>query len=211
MSGDFICIPPLFQRLAKRWRTLLNRCKVRIDCHSDVGDYSEIVHDLTRVIKEIKPAKMKTEDKIFVAKTLKTNLNSIFTLVQSHYMNGNSGVAAVLYNELSGLAGSSMIRRVSKVLRDSAGKSRGGRGGGVVGRSDQVPASQGVPQLNPRRGAPGGRGGYNHYRYNYNNRPRGGNFPRPPMRCYTCQVEGHRFQDCPQNRPQNFQPPQHGP
>ena len=163
------------------------------------------------MIKEIKPKKA-PEGKAFVAKTLKTNLNSIYSLVQSHCMHGNSGVASVLYNELSGLAGSSMIRRVSKVLRDSAGKSRGGRGGGTASRADQSTAPQSGGSSNQRRGAPGGRGGGNQFRFNYNNRARGGNIgnfrPRPPMVCFTCHEPGHRYQDCNQNRPQNFQPPQ---
>ena len=40
---------------------------------------------------------------------------------------GFSGIALVLYQELSGLAGSSMFSRVSRTLRESAGKPQGGR------------------------------------------------------------------------------------
>ena len=167
-----------------------------MDCNSDFGDYSEILGDLARILKHVKPKKQ-TEEKVFLAKTLKTNLTSVYTLVQSHYMNGFSGIAAVLFNELSGLAGSSMIRRVSKVLRDSVGKSRGGRGGGPSGRSDQSPAPQGGFPPNQRRGALGGQGNFN---MRFNNRGRGGfmnnnGFQRPPV-CFGCGEPGHRIQHC---------------
>ena len=191
----------------------MDRCKVRMECHSDFGDYSEILGDLARILKHIKPKQLAGE-KVFVAKTLRTNLTSIYTLVQSHYMNGHSGIAAVLYNELSGLAGSSMIRRVSKVLRDSVGKPRGGRGGSNGGRVDPAPAPQGGVPLNARRGSFGGRGNYNMGRGpgrgNFN-MGRGGHannngFPRPPMRCFECHEPGHRYQECRNRNRQNQNP-----
>ena len=170
-----------------------------MECNSDYGDYSEILGDLARIIKQVKPKKV-PDGKEFVAKILRTNLSSIYTLVQSHYMNGLSGVASVLYNELSGLAGSAMIRRVSKVLRGSAGNPRGMRGGASGSRSDPSPASQGGFPPNQRRGAFGGRGNFNRF----NNRGRGGNVgnnnnnngPRAPMVCFNCREPGHRYQDC---------------
>ena len=194
---------------------LLDRCKMRINCNYDSGgDYGLILHDLHKVIGIIRMRDF-AGDKRFVAKTLKTNLKSIFKIVQGHTMSGQGGVASVLFNELSGLAGSAMIRRVSKTLRDSAGRARGGRGGGPGGRFEQAPnvALGAFPRFQQRNGA-GGRGGFGpggnigFRRNNLNQAPGGfgarGQNPRQPLRCFACQELGHMYQQCPNGRAQQL-------
>ena len=187
---------------------------MRVECNSDSGDYSSILHGLRSIIKRIQTRHF-VEEKQFTAKTLKTSLESVYALVKSHCMNGHSGVATVLFNELSGLGASSMIRRVNKTLQQSAGKSSQNRP--VASSSRFSPgggANQGGSSFAPRRGSFGGRGGFgndgfrrnnNNNNNNNNNRGFGGNAGgnagggrgvRPPMICFNCLTEGHGYQTC---------------
>ena len=177
---------------------------MRVECNSDSGDYSSILHGLRSIIKRIKTHRF-PEEKHFTAKTLKTSLESVYALVKSHCMNGHSGVATVLFNELSGLGASSMIRRVNKTLQQSVG--RGSQNRPVASTSRFVPgggANQGGSAFAPRRGSFGGRGGFgnnNNFRRNNNNnnnnRGFGGNVRgRPPLVCFNCLEEGHGYQNC---------------
>ena len=167
---------------------------MRVSCNTDHGDYSSILQELDKVIKAAKSRGIPPEKK-FLAKTLRTTLRSLFSLVQSHTMNGHSGVAGVLYQELSGLAGSSMIRRVSRTLRDNAGKSQ--RGGGAASAPPAVGGFSGAP----KRGSSGGRGRFGAMRQNYLNRAgRGGNAGAPRknnLQCFECLEFGHGYQQCP--------------
>ena len=175
---------------------------MRVTCNSDFGEYSTILDDLDRVVRAIRCKKV-AADKQFVAKTLKINLKSLFDLVKSHVMQGNSGVALVLYQELSGLAGSSMFRRISKTLRDSVGKSRGGRGAFSGNDYSGFTARyQGTFQSGRGRGSGGGvnRGKPALQQYGYQQYRRGDRDSRDApanIRCYTCLEWGHGFQQCP--------------
>ena len=196
---------PALQRLRKLWRELLEDCKRRVDCNTDEGDYSGILKDLDKVIGKIAPKEV-VDDKRFNAKTLKCILKTLYRDVQGYTRNGHAGVASVLYNKLSGLAGSSVIRRVGKALRDTAGKSRSPRGGGAGGRSDVAYPS--APQTIGRRGFSNS--------FEQRGRSFGGRFPRnmrgpykrgflssgdrPVMRCFTCHKTGHGYQQCPESR-----------
>ena len=116
----------------------------------------------------------------------------------------------MLYQELSGLAGSPVVRRVGKALRDSAGKSRGARGGGVASpRSENASLGAGsFPAA--RRGSYGNGfgGGFSALRRGFpargqNQRGFGANNNRPPMRCFSCGLVGHGFQQCPEGNRNN--------
>ena len=165
-----------------------------------------ILDDLDKIIKAIRPKKV-DEEKKFIAQTLKMNMKSLFALVKSHVTQGVSGIALVLYQELSGLAGSSMFRRVSKTLRESAGKPQGGRGAASANRAE---GSSAIPVgFPPRRGRGSGayRGGFvnqfNRQRAfgrgaGFNNRPRQQLAPQN-MRCFRCLEVGHGYRECPAN------------
>ena len=118
-------------------------------------------------------------------------------------MQGNHGVVLVLYQELSGLAGSSMFRRISKTPRDSVGGSRGGRGAFSGNDYSGFTARyQGAFLSGRGRGSGGGgdRGGPAFQQYGHQQFRRGNRDTRDaPMniRCYVCLEWGHGFLQCP--------------
>ena len=76
-------------------------------------------------------------DKRQVASALRTALRALFTRVKAHVLNRSPGVASVIFNELSGLGGSTSVRRVTKALALAAGVPGGSRGE-LNRRSDSV-------------------------------------------------------------------------
>ena len=182
--------------LDKRWRQLLKLCKTRVECNTDSGDCSLIVHALKKVISASNPKHFDGGDKKILAKRLRTALNSVHMLVQGHASKGGVGVASVIFQELSGLAGSSMIRRVSKALKDSAGVARGARGGRGAPSAYENPSPLSRPSFPSR-------GGFQAMRQNYLNRfQRGGGggnrvANRADMQCFECLQFGHGARECP--------------
>ena len=190
----------ILQRLSKRWRDLLDHCQIRMECNSDSGDYSTMLYLFKKVIRSAKGSRVADPVKN-KAQALRRTLKSIFHLIKTHCVNGNSGVATVLYNELSGLAGSSTIRRVNKTLQQTFGAARGRLSSNT--RSDSPTAVQAsFPTNTGQTAGRGGRGAFQgNFRRNFpNNRGNAGGAAggRRVMRCFICNVVGHGFQQCPQ-------------
>jgi hypothetical protein len=98
------------------------------------------------------------------------------------------GTARVIFGEMSGMAGSTVIRRLDKALRDVATK-EGSKGVGR-GESGGGPRFEGRPPRGFARRGGGARPGAG----------RGGRSGRPydPLvdKCFRCQVVGHLARDC---------------
>ena len=60
------------------------------------------------------------------AKSLRRTLEQFFTLIKTYVASGATGIARIIFNELSGLAASSTLRRVHKTLQQvTVGAARG--------------------------------------------------------------------------------------
>ena len=148
--------------------------------------------------KVLRSARIAGEKKS-AATNLRRLLRSIFNLVKAHCARGQTGIASVVFNELSGLTGSSTIRRFNRTLSQTYGLIRGrqvpaGRTDATFNIRDMAPFRQPIPRGGRAAQPPVAAGVRRLFPFRGNGAParnRGG------MRCYICDQEGHGYQQCP--------------
>ena len=197
-----VCFRPLaifvaLQKLTKRWRHLLDSCQVRLECNIDFGDYSSILELFKKIISATRSSNV-TEGMRHTAKSLRRTLEQFFTLIKTYVASGATGIARIIFNELSGLAASSTLRRVHKTLQQVTV-------GGTRGRSVTSGHADlgGVPIPSPpaRRGGRGGGVGSGSGGSGFSSRrpPRNsGVSGRRLSRCFICDDPSHHYQNCPE-------------
>ena len=150
-----------------------------------------------KVIHAIKSSSI-LEEKKSAASNLRRLLKSIFNLTKAQCAQGRQGIAAVVFNELSGLTGSATVRRFNKTILQTYGQVRGRQA--PAGRVNETfPPREVAPfPLPPREGrgnpAPVAAGVRRFVQHRGN-----GGMPRQrnQMRCFICDNLGHRYQQCP--------------
>ena len=166
----------LFQSLCRKRKQFLARCKGHIEV-DDVPPYHHIVEGLGRLKDAVTPRKFNSKSRQrLIAKRLRTIMEGIYERMKSMAKNGYSGMAQLLYTELSGHGGLGVFRRMDAAVRACERvQVVGGVGGFRRGAS--------VPSRGRGRPSFRGRGG----------RAR----DLSDVQCHNCFERGHLRSSCP--------------
>ena len=145
----------------------------------DTGADSAILEILSRLVAAVNVDKFPSRIRPR-AGTLKTILEGIFECLEAHAIRKRPGLARVLYNEISGVAGLPVIKRIeaASLACEKPSPRAAGSGGGLGG-------SGGFRRGGRGRGGAAGLGG-------------SGKRDLSSVTCYSCFKKGHYRNACPE-------------
>ena len=181
------CCFALSQTVNKLKKLFLEKCQAHFEIR-DVPPYHHILEGLLFLKEAVTPRKYRAGSaRRRLAKKLRNILEGTFTCMKDMAKEGLSGMAKLLFMELSGQSGIPALKRILAAMRASkkvqvqvvGGGGGGGDGGGGDGRFGGVEA--------PRRG------------YRSRGRPHGdrGRVDLRDVQCHHCRGYGHMRNACP--------------
>jgi hypothetical protein len=158
---------------------LLKACKTKVKTY-DGGDYGLIFDIFEQLIQAFKIRELPASQQVMGSR-LRAQLKSILEFAKSHATQFG-GVAGIIESELSGAAGSAVLRRVQKCFRESVNSQTQNQ---VSNHSPNVKQrfSQAAPSRNIR-GTNGGRGPFSRA------------FDPRVDKCFNCFQPGHMSRHC---------------
>ena len=162
----------------------MDACRARME-GEDWGAY-DAIFDVFRQLIESLSLRGQSGGRKRAISRVRAQLREFLTRCEAHSRK-HPGVARVVFGEMSGMAGSSVIRRLDKALRDVASRDGLKNRSGVESinssrpdfRNSGNPMRQDVGRARPRRGGLTKRG-----------------FDPLVDKCHRCKMVGHMIRDC---------------